>query len=254
MMRQVEHFFPLPFIRIDKHYNIQCYSPEMAELTRLSANLLDLLDEGSISKVQKGIIPSVPKTKMEVNLNAVDYGDAPILIDLFANWINDLQADIILMEKGEGIRGISDSLQQLRTRLQATNFELLEEKDKLQKSIEINNRLSAPFIELTEETALIPLFGDISVEKLYAIESNTLDAVQQTGIDCVLFDFTAVGELNGDGVHVLQKLVQSIIYMGVEVAVVGIKPSQAKRINELGASMDIRHIGSLQQAIKQFCN
>lgn len=55
----------------------------------------------------------------------------------------------------------------LRSRLNATDFELLEEKEKLEEDISHGNRLSAPFIRLTSDTALVPLKGALLIEDTF---------------------------------------------------------------------------------------
>ncbi|WP_431804341.1 hypothetical protein [Halobacillus andaensis] len=57
----------------------------------------------------------------------------------------------------------------------------VEEKEKLEEAIEQNNRLSAPFIELTKDTALVPLFGDLTSDKMQAVEDYLLKASQKRG-------------------------------------------------------------------------
>ncbi|MFD1020458.1 STAS domain-containing protein [Thalassobacillus hwangdonensis] len=252
-MERVEHFFAIPYLGINKYFQIQYFSSEVEQLTVLKDNFLDMLDDESREKVQKWLTPSMKKVKVEVNVKPLQADADPIVADIHARWHNDLQADIMVIKRDEKLIRVTDSLNQLQYRLNDTNFELLEEKEKLEQAIIENNRLSAPFITLTNETALVPIFGEISVEKLHAIESHLLFEVQENDVDRLLFDFTAVGEMEKEGFLVLQNLIQSLFYMGCEVAFVGIQPKQAQHMHHMKMKFDITYLTSLHQALQKYC-
>lgn len=249
-MRQVDDKMPIPYLTIDKNYQILEYTKEATELMELHPSFLDLIDEGSHSKVKKWLHPETPKIKLEVNLNKEDNST---LVNLYVNWINDLQAEVMIVPTQEGNQHVSSMLERLQARLNDTNFELLEEKDKLTDALNEINQLSAPYIELTHQTALIPLFGFIDKDKLEAIKEKVLVAAHNQDHECLLFDFTAVADLNKEGVQLLKDTFNSLIIMGKEIVVVGMKPNQAKRLHELRVQLDIKTMHSLQLALDKYC-
>ncbi|WP_028783621.1 STAS domain-containing protein [Thalassobacillus devorans] len=252
-MKLVENIFSVPYLIINRQYEVLYFSKEVEEITDLSSNFLELVDEGSISKVQEEVSPAKNKNKVEINIYQGERKLDPLLIDLYIHWKNDLQAELLLIPKDQRISDITVSLGELRSRLSNTNFELLEEKEKLQEAIDENNRLSAPFIELSSTTALVPLFGDLNDEKMYTISDNLLEAAQQADKETILVDLTAVGDIHHDGIVVFQNIVQSLSYMGIEIVVIGVNPDHAQKINQLQLKLGLRFISSLHKAIQKYC-
>ncbi|TGB02234.1 STAS domain-containing protein [Halobacillus salinus] len=252
-MKQVDRSFPLPFFVINKNFTIQSFSKEAATLIGERENLLDVFDEESIMKVKDWVTPEIQKAAIEVHLKALDEEEDLLTADLYVKWNNDMYAEVIVMVKDHKLTKITRTLNQLRSRLNHTNFELLEEKEKLEEAVEQNNQLSAPFIVLNEETALVPLFGDITEEKMYTIESQLLKSSQQSEVDQLLFDFTAVGELHRSGVSVLLDVITSLFYMGADIIFIGVQPAQAKQLKEMNLPSEIKFLSSLQMAIQKYC-
>jgi len=252
-MKQVERVFPLPYYRINKNFYIYAYSKEACDLHGMKEHLLDIFDEASLSKVKETVKPEIQKASLEVHLKPLDKQDSIKTADMYVSWENDLYAEVLLHVKDERLSKVTQTLTQLRSRLNDTNFELLEEKEKLEEAIEQSNRLSAPFIVLSLDTAMIPLFGDITKEKMHAVEDSLLKSSQREGIDRLLFDFTAVGEFNRDGIHVLTDMMKSLFYMGAEIIMIGIQPHQAKLLNDFKLPLEINYMHSLQQAVAKYC-
>ncbi|KHE73099.1 STAS domain-containing protein [Halobacillus sp. BBL2006] len=253
-MKLVERAFPLPYYVINKNFHIQSFSREAKDLHGPKENLLDIFDQDSLSKVKDWVVPEIQKASIEIHLKPTGTEDRLITADLYVSWENDLYAQVILMLKDNNLNKVTRTLDQLRSRLNDTNFELLEEKEKLEEAIEQNNRLSAPFIELTTDTAFVPLFGDLTHEKMYAVEDYLLYSSQKDEIDRILFDFTAVGNLQKEGVQVFINIMTSLFYMGPEIVLIGIQPEQAKRLSEMNLPSEVIFINSLQQAIMKYCS
>ncbi|RWZ54924.1 STAS domain-containing protein [Halobacillus fulvus] len=252
-MKQAEHGFPLPFYKINKNLKIEAYSQEALDLFGDQENLLNIFDEASVAKVKDWVRPEKEKVLVEAHLRPVMDQKQPLTADLAVKWENDLHAEVLLLIKDEKLTKVTRTLNQLRTRLNDTNFELLEEKEKLEEAIEQNNQLSAPFIHLDHETALIPLFGELTEEKVYTIESHLLFTSQQSGVDRLLFDFTAVGDLEREGVQVFINVIHSLFYMGSEVIFIGVRPHHAKDLKDMELPAKVKFMNSLEQAIQRYC-
>ncbi|MCD5325212.1 MULTISPECIES: STAS domain-containing protein [Pontibacillus] len=250
LMRQVNNHFPVPSLTINKKYTILEYTQEASEMFHLTPSLWEIIEEASHKKVKDWIVPTLPKVKVEVNV--ITASKQVELVDLYVKWANDLQAEIMIIPKEGQNQHVSKMLDRLQNRLNETNFELLEEKEKLEDAIHQNNLLSAPFIQLTSEISLIPLFGDISEEKLFTIKDQVLLKAHTHETDCLLFDFTAVGEMHQDGVSVLKDIFTSLLYMGKKIVIVGIKPSQAQRLHHLQIRFNLSFVTSLQEALHRY--
>ncbi|MBH0230999.1 STAS domain-containing protein [Halobacillus yeomjeoni] len=250
-MKRVEQSLPLPFYVIDKNYNIVGYSNEAEEELGLANNFLQLLDEESHEKFQKMVRPENIKVTVEINFKKS--GGEFQLADLHVLWDSDLHAKVLVHLKGNQLQKVTESLAKLRSRLNESNLQLLEEKEKLEEAVKQNNLLSAPFIELNEETALIPLFGNLTEEKLFAVEDHIVRSAQKEGIDRVFFDFTGVGELKREGITVLNNVISSLFLMGVKVKIIGVKPQQARELKEMPLPSELNFMSTLQEAIQKYC-
>ncbi|WP_345243847.1 STAS domain-containing protein [Pontibacillus salipaludis] len=250
LMRQVNNQYPAPCLTINKKYTILEYTQEASEMFHLTPSLWEIIEEGSHTKVKEWVVPSQPKSKVEINM--ITASKQVVLVDLYVKWNNDLQAEIMIFPKEGQNQHVTKMLDRLQTRLNDTNFELLQEKEKLEDAKHQNDKLSAPFIQLTDETSLIPLFGDISEEKLLTIKDQILLNAHTHESDCLLFDFTAVGEMHQEGVYVLKDIFTSLLYMGKEIVIVGVKPIQAQRLHHLKIRFNLSFVTSLQEALHRF--
>ncbi|WP_226580298.1 STAS domain-containing protein [Halobacillus litoralis] len=253
-MKRVERSFPLPHFTINKNFMIQTHSEESEKKLGVREHLLDFFDEESVVKIRKWVTPEVQKVTLEAHLKPYGEKNAPVPCDLHVKWDNDLHAEVLILTKDEQMEKVTKTMDQLRSRLNDTNFQLLEEKEKLEEAIQHANHLSAPFISLTSNTALVPLFGDITEEKMYTVESQLLHSSQQGDIDQILFDFTAVGTLEREGAQVLKNIMTSLNYMGSHISIVGVRPEQVKNIQAMQFPPQIQYINTLQQAIKKYCS
>ncbi|MYL21089.1 STAS domain-containing protein [Halobacillus litoralis] len=252
-MKRVDHSFPLPVFTINKNFIIQSYSKEAEDHFVITENFMDLFDEGSLSKLKKWINPEVKKVTLEVQLKPYGNASNPVTCDLHVKWNNDLHAEVLLILKDDQMERVTTMMNQLRARLNDTNFQLLEEKEKLEEALELNNRLSAPFITLTPDTALIPLFGDLSLDKMDVIEEPLLHRVNQGGMERVLLDFTGVGDIPKDGAQALKSLTASLFYMGAAVVITGVRPEQVPKLQQIRFPVDVSYLHSLQQAVSRYC-
>lgn len=249
-MKQVDDFFAVPYLTINKHFEILTQSEELDEICKNRGNFLEMLDEASISKVQKEVIPSKSKNKLEIFL--ITREGERLLIDLYVKWTHDFQAEIMLIAKDRQLLSVTDSLAKLRTRLNSTNFELLREKEKLQEAIQQNYLLSAPFIRLSDDTAIVPLFGLMDKDKMDAVNLAIHESAQQEDVDTILFDFTGVGDLTREGILSFGHIARSLTLMGIEIIIIGVHPHQARKMKELEINLPLQFISSLQHAISLY--
>ncbi|MYL33691.1 hypothetical protein GLW05_08785 [Pontibacillus yanchengensis] len=251
-MQLVHDQMPLPLLMINTKFDTLQYTPEASKVFDVTECFLDMVDEGSKSKVEKWIQPKQGKSKLEINI----YGKSSdvVLTEVYVRWMNDLHAEVILYPKEKQNEHITTMLDKLQNRLNDTNFALLEEKEKVEDTLKENYRLSAPFIQLTKDIAFVPLFGDVSEEKLHTIKEQVLAKAHDHHSNRILFDFTAVGELSAEGFRVLNEVFKTLDFMGKEIVLIGVKPKHSMKINEFKVQLNIQFLHSLQTAIYRYCS
>ncbi|WP_169910942.1 STAS domain-containing protein [Evansella clarkii] len=249
-MQTALNHLPVSAVVIDRNFKILHATSEAAALLGKVDTFLSAVEEGSHAKVKKWVKPEQEKITLEANL-VTEQGEV-IAAELAVGWGNELYGEIVIFEKQSSINEVTGQLANLRERLSETNFELLSEKEKLEEALQENNRLSAPYIQITDDVALIPLYGDLNESKMNVIQANVLASSNEQSSETLLFDFTAVGSIEASGVKMLKKMFASLCYMGNEVLITGVKPDQAKRLHELDIKLHIEFIHSLKSAVRKF--
>lgn len=247
-MEHLNHL-PLPYFMINESYEILFMSKKAEQTFLTSDGFLSLVDEGSQKKAVNHITPVKPSASLELILKTIDNPVIPFQLDV--NWEGKV-AHIICSEKKEEYDEVSGQLTQLRERLAETDFALMEKNEALKDAIDRANQLSGPFIPLNKEVVVIPLFGDLFPEKLSAISNKIVHSLYNTDYHIILFDFTAVSQINQQGIKDLEELFKTIHLMGQETIICGVKPNHAQLINELQWFLQSKKVVSLSQGIQKY--
>lgn len=155
-------------------------------------------------------------------------------------------------------------LQQLDVQERRTAEELAENRSRL---IEELNRtvslveqqrqqiltLSAPIIDVGEQTLAVPLIGSLSTERISEIGHRLLAAVQSQRRRFVILDLTGCSELDPGGALSLSRLNQAIEFLGSRAIVTGVHPTLAQGLlqAELGLSQ-LQSLRTLREGI-EYC-
>ncbi|WP_026689744.1 STAS domain-containing protein [Alteribacter aurantiacus] len=241
---------PLPFIRIKSNYEVVDASDRAKVEFPSVTSFLDLIDRDSREKAKHMISPKHRTFNLELNLLTKKHPLA--LFDVYGKWTNDEEANIIVVSKDERLQRVEGQLMTLQKQLRNTNFELYEKNEELEESIYRTNSLSGPFITLSNEVALVPIFGDLFEDKLMAVRKNIYDAVYGGEFEKVLIDFTGVGIIKENGLNGIKEIFLSLEYMGVQVIIIGIQPQHAQQMKAFKSEMNMTYIQSAKEAIRRF--
>lgn len=189
--------------------------------------------------------------KLELNMKTKD---APLaLFDVHILWDSDDCANMIFLPKDSSNEVLMNKLLELQGRLASTDFELLEKKEELEQVLIRLNQLSGPFIPLSESMCLIPLFGDITADKINVISESCLKSVFAGEYDEILFDLTAVGEVEDKGIEKFTQLIKTLNFMtGSIIKLIGIKPNLAKVVNNYKLDEWVQLDQSLKQVLSVY--
>ncbi|MGG3797560.1 STAS domain-containing protein [Metabacillus fastidiosus] len=231
-MQYFDEQLPLPFLKTDRNGKILSYSNLASENFDLSSGRLnDLVDEENIEKlISYGKGPNFIPITIELNMKTKRNPLA--LFDVHIVWDRNDHANMIFLPKDSANEDLMEKLMELQERLASTDFELFEKKEELEKAFIRLNQLSGPFIPLSESMCLIPLFGNLTAEKINIISDGCLKSVFAGEYDEILFDLTAVGEVEEKGVEKFIQLIKTLNFMtGSIIKLIGIKPELAKVLN-----------------------
>lgn len=240
--------WPLPLLKINRDFTILDRSSEAKNVLIPAASFLDLLDADSREKAKK-LLPDGHSGK-EIELNFLT-GDVDLFAaDVYVKWNTEDEALLIVVPHAGSHDRIAEQFAGLRRRLSETNYDLLQEKMKVDELVERVRELSAPLIRLDESRVLLPLFGDLTVEQMAAVQEKVLNDTYLSGATKIILDFTAVDLIDSSGLQEFNSLLQSLSLMGTSVVLTGLHPEHARRLNELDAQLGTEYASSLRDVLR----
>ncbi|MEA1854123.1 Stressosome protein rsbRB [Cytobacillus sp. OWB-43] len=247
-MRLIDLHLPIPYILANKNGEIISYTSKADEVFDLSEGTIkSIVDEGSISKFER--VAAIPEKSMRFEANLKTRSIPIALFDIHISWDFQGNASMQFLFKDDDNEPLMEKLQALQNRLAKTDFELYEQKETLEKTLQRLDELSGPFISLTKEICYIPLFGDMTGDKFTTIMEQTLARLSDHDYRWILIDLTAVAKVYKEGTSGLELLIKSILLMtGGEVRLIGINPSLAKTLQPY----QLRNVVHTEQSLQSF--
>jgi rsbT co-antagonist protein RsbR len=240
---------PLPLVKINAEGEIKAWTREASSLFPEASLLMELIEEGSREKFNNILMQQQTVRGAEINIYSRDGG--AVLCSIFASPVEE-GWEVAFAPLSDSYHKVSSRLLTLQTRLSETNFELYEKSEKLQHVVKRSDKLSGPFIELTENMALIPLFGDLTVEKLTAIEEQALQRSYYSQPERILIDFTGVGTVDEEGVQKFSGLVLVFQQMGINIVLIGLHPSHARVLAPVRSELEVEFDHSAKTAVEKW--
>ncbi|MBD7984917.1 STAS domain-containing protein [Sporosarcina sp. Sa2YVA2] len=238
---------PLPVYAINKDLEILQLNQAAINSFTTGTSLFDIIDSESHPKLRNNVQPF--KTIEALEINALSPTSEILLVDLYISWTEEKTAEVVFVKKDQSYINVSSQLNRLSNRLAETNFELLEAKETAETLLQENIILSSPFIEITENLALIPIFGELNVEKSATIATTITKRAYNSNVETIIIDFTAVRHIEQCGLTGLEKLVSMLQLLGFTIIVSGLHPTHVKEWIKLDFSKDIKFVKSLKSAV-----
>lgn len=104
--------------------------------------------------------------------------------------------------------------------------------------------LSSPVISLSNDTALLPLVGDIDTARAKIILENTLEQCSAKRVRHLYIDLSGVVIIDTMVAHEIFQLIDTLNLIGVKSTLSGIRPEIAMTALQLGLSFDKTKIAS----------
>ncbi|WP_424237886.1 STAS domain-containing protein [Bhargavaea ginsengi] len=252
-MEQLTLPLPLPYLKVNRDGGIVGYSALAKDHFDLSSgHIRSLVDEESISKLGRMSSESGPDpVKMELNMKTKEH--PLVLFDVHLQWGPDNQAGMIFLPKDSSNEELVQKLIGIQQRLASSDFELLEKKEELEGVLKRLDQLSGPFIPLSESLCMIPLFGDITADKINTISESCLQSVFRGNYEVILFDLTAAGKVSADGIERFTQLVKTLNFMtGDVIKLIGIKPNLAKELKHHDLDQWVQFNHSLKEELSTY--
>ncbi|MED3786025.1 STAS domain-containing protein [Peribacillus frigoritolerans] len=112
------------------------------------------------------------------------------------------------------------------------------------------DELSTPVISLKDNTALLPLIGDIDTTRGMSLLENTLQKCAEKNVTRLFIDLSGVHSIDSGSAHQLSQLIESLHLIGIQTTLSGLRPEIAMTAVKLQLPFDKVTIKStLAQAI-----
>ncbi|WP_330501769.1 STAS domain-containing protein [Peribacillus frigoritolerans] len=112
------------------------------------------------------------------------------------------------------------------------------------------DELSTPIISLKDNTALLPLIGDIDTTRGMSLLENTLQKCAEKNVTRLFIDLSGVYSIDSGSAHQLSQLIESLHLIGIQTTLSGLRPEIAMTAVKLQLPFDKVTIRStLAQAI-----
>ncbi|MED3954649.1 STAS domain-containing protein [Priestia aryabhattai] len=112
------------------------------------------------------------------------------------------------------------------------------------------DELSIPIVQMTKETGILPLVGDLDTQRAQILMENALAKGSEYKLKWLIIDLSAVPIIDTMVADQLFKVIAGLQLIGVTVVLSGIRSEIAHTMVNLGITMDhIKTFASLHQAV-----
>ncbi|MBH0159381.1 hypothetical protein [Fictibacillus sp. 26RED30] len=130
--------------------------------------------------------------------------------------------------------------------------DITEREQEKEKTKELLNELATPILQtIADHTLLVPLIGELTLERLETLTTKLLKECLNNGADYVILDFSGVTTITDPELgHEIQKLTDAIKLMGADVLYCGFPKEMVKNMVSLGVHTNQRSFVSFRNAIR----
>ncbi|WP_174732281.1 STAS domain-containing protein [Mesobacillus harenae] len=114
--------------------------------------------------------------------------------------------------------------------------------------------LSVPIIPLSPYVAVLPLIGNIDLQRMKTIEEKVLQEIAALKIPTLILDLSGVAFMEADVMHQFHKVLSGVSMMGCKAVITGLRADLVKKIVQAGIPFEQKAEtkGTLQQTLKEY--
>nr|WP_230309343.1 STAS domain-containing protein [Planomicrobium sp. YIM 101495] len=111
--------------------------------------------------------------------------------------------------------------------------------------------LSAPVVPVTEKIAILPLVGDIDLDRGRFILERVLQEATRLDVDTLILDLSGVVQVDENVVEQMTKITRSLKIVGIKPVLTGIRPEIAKMMVAIGINKEELLVGGTLKQVFQ---
>nr|WP_275940731.1 STAS domain-containing protein [Neobacillus terrae] len=123
-------------------------------------------------------------------------------------------------------------------------------KESKQKSKRVITELSSPIVPIQNGMAILPLIGELDLDRSNHIMNSVIPKISQQKIKCLIIDFSGMLTIDEEVAGLIFKIHRVLKLLGVESMFTGIRPDLATLVVNAGIDFSsLKTFGNVQQAI-----
>ncbi|UOQ94830.1 STAS domain-containing protein [Halobacillus shinanisalinarum] len=111
------------------------------------------------------------------------------------------------------------------------------------------DELSVPVVQLTKDTGIIPVIGEIDTNRAQHLMFNALDKCSEMKLKCLILDLSGVSIIDTMVAAQIFKVMDSLKLIGAEAVLSGVRPEVAQTMVNLGIQFNEKVYAGLQAVI-----
>lgn len=183
-------------------------------------------------------------------------------IDNFEKRINQIENVLAAAATGEFEELIIENNDGLTSVEVGVNLLLMDMKEQVQKTFDLLERqketlqeLSTPVIQVWDDILTLPIIGIVDSRRAAEMMDKLLTTVVETNAKHVIIDITGVEVVDTKSADHFIKMVRAVKLLGSRCYIVGINPSIAQTLTQIGVDLgDIKTLRTLQDGLKESFN
>ncbi|GAK13547.1 STAS domain-containing protein [Geomicrobium sp. JCM 19039] len=112
------------------------------------------------------------------------------------------------------------------------------------------DELSVPVVQLTKDTGVIPIIGEIDTNRAQYLMTNALEKGSEMQLRRIILDLSGVSIIDTMVAGQMFKVMNSLKLIGVEVVLSGVRPEVAQTMVNLGITVEQKVYSSLRAVIE----
>ncbi|WP_059105047.1 STAS domain-containing protein [Shouchella shacheensis] len=112
------------------------------------------------------------------------------------------------------------------------------------------DELSVPLVQLTGDTGVIPIIGEIDTNRAQHLMSNALEKGAELNLNRIILDLSGVSIVDTMVAGQIFKVMDSLNLIGVTTALSGVRPEVAQTMVHLGINVQGKVYSNLRKAIE----
>lgn len=219
---------PFPALRVNRLLEISEMSDTAYELFGPVADFGSIVDVGSQDKTIRLINETVLQP-IELVLKTKKRQMELFAVSIYWHGNDGLMQ---CFKIGNKLESIMKMVQQHQERLARVDFELLEQKEMAERHLNHIIELSAPLIPLSDDVALVPLFGNLDAELIETNSSRLTAQLYEHDFKEIVFDLNGIDQIHEMASPYFHAFLETIHLMGIHTNIVGVKPQHARLLKD----------------------